>query len=107
MRKQLHTSKYGIDVDRSGTYIQIKYPPEFINNVRVEFENLLEFNEIYGVCLVDSEVLIKVGSIIMYLPLKDCTEKYNNATAPITLTITGSGPPNNPLEINWITQYTN
>lgn len=52
-------------------------------------------------------LLILLGSILIYLLLTDCTEKYKNETAPITLSIKGSGPLNNPTEINWITQYTN
>lgn len=90
-------------------YIQIKYPSELINNVKVAFENSDEYNEyneyskISNVCRYETKVDIERGSIFIRLPLTEC-DKYKNA--PTTLTITGSGPLNNPHTIDYITQYT-
>lgn len=103
---ELPPAHYRLVTRETPHFIHIKYPPESINNVRVAFTNLNkydEYTEISNVCRNESQVDIEMGSIFLYLPLKKC-DKHENA--PITLTITGSGPLNNPHTIDYITQHT-
>lgn len=59
---RLPPADYRIRTDkRLRRYIHIQYPRGSINNVRVDFENLDEFNDIYSVCRIDSHCLFYLG----------------------------------------------